>query len=153
MSKRKMVKKLVYEGLGFPIILSNAPMVEIRGVWALEIDYNAFQKAILFSLAVYPAQLTGNHIRFIRSWLGLTLKDFGERFGVSHAGVIKWESSDNRSAKISLNTEREIRLCVLDKIVSKADQFQEAYRFIQELKLKEKEIPLEIDSRLDLIAI
>ena len=32
--RQKIQKNLLFETLGFPIILTNVPMVEIRGEWA-----------------------------------------------------------------------------------------------------------------------
>lgn len=40
MKKQKIEKQAVYEGLRFPIILYKVSMIEIRGIWTLDIDFN-----------------------------------------------------------------------------------------------------------------
>ena len=72
MKKTKTETRFEYVGLGFPVILQNVPMIEVRGLWTPNIDHNLLQKVVLYALANLPSALTGNHIRFILSWLGLT---------------------------------------------------------------------------------
>nr|NGX49592.1 hypothetical protein [Candidatus Anoxychlamydiales bacterium] len=95
MRKQKIEKEIIYEGLGFPILLRNVPMVELRGNWVPDIDLNVLQKVTLLALAHQPVDLTGNQIRFIRTWLGLTQSEFGKLFGVTHPAVVKWEKKRN----------------------------------------------------------
>ena len=153
MKKRKVEKELLYYGLGFPVVISNVPMVEVRGDWAPDIDLNMLQKVVLRFLAHYPSALTGDHIRFIRSWLELTQAEFGKLFGVTHTAVVKWEKAREKSAKIALTTEREIRMVILDHLLKKAEDFRNAYRVIHRLEFSGEPTPVEINSQLDLIAI
>ena len=48
--KAKIAKKFEYDGLGFPIMLLNVPLVNIRGIEVPDIDYNVLQKAVLHHL-------------------------------------------------------------------------------------------------------
>lgn len=153
MKKQKREEKYVYQGLGFPVVLLHVPMIEIRGIWTPDINYNLLQKAVLLALAHYSSTLTGNHIRFIRSWFELTLAGFGGLFGVTHAAVLKWEASGNRGAKISLTTEREIRALILDKILKRAEDFRQAFRNIHQIDFKGAREVLEVDAQRELMAI
>lgn len=153
MNKRKIEKKYEYVGLGFPVILYRVPMVDVRGVWTPDIDYNALQRVVLLALSHYPSSLTGDHIRFIRSWLGATQSAFGDLFGVTHTAVVKWEKSGDKSAKIILTTERDIRMMILDQLLKKAEDFRNAYRVIHGLDFCADPAPLEIDTQTDLVAI
>ncbi|MBA2369245.1 MAG: hypothetical protein H0V82_09515 [Candidatus Protochlamydia sp.] len=153
MKKTKIEPKFEYAGLGFPVILQNVPMIEVRGIWTPNIDYNLLQKVVLYALANVPSVLTGNHIRFIRAWLGLTQSEFGNLFGVTHTTIVKWEKSKDHSAKIMLSTEREIRLHILNQLLKRAEDFRIAYRFIHGLQFHTESEPIEIDSLKDLIAI
>jgi len=38
--EKKIQKKFVDQSLGFPVMLLNAPLVKVRGQWALHINYN-----------------------------------------------------------------------------------------------------------------
>jgi len=153
MKKTKVETRFEYIGLGFPVILLNVPMIEVRGIWTPNIDYNLLQKVVLCALANSPSALTGNHIRFIRSWFSSTQAEFGKLFGVTHTAIVKWEKSKNLAAKIMLSTEREIRLHILDQLLKRAEDFRNAYRIIHEFNFDAKAEPVEINSLKDLIAI
>src|SRR5262245_40448232 len=111
---KKMVMQFEYDGLGFPIMLLNCPLVRVRGIIVPDIDYNQLQRNVLLALCQKPCSLTGNEIRFFRQYLQMTYTEFANAFGVTHASVIHWEKSKNLSAKIQPTTELCIRLYILD---------------------------------------
>ena len=126
--KKKIAARFEYDGLGFPIMLLNFPLVEVRGVQVPNMDYNQFQRNVLLALCRKLLPLTGNEVRFIRQYLQMTYTDFSNRFGVTHASVIHWEKSKNSFAKILPTTELCIRLCVLDALHAKDKLFRETFR-------------------------
>ncbi|HSX03639.1 MAG TPA: hypothetical protein VLG76_02815 [Rhabdochlamydiaceae bacterium] len=95
--RKKYAKKFVYEGLGFPVVLTNVRLVEKRGVCTPEIDYNKFQKHVLLALSLKTSPLTGNEIHFIRTYFEMTLENFGKQFGVTHVAVLNWEKTVNKN--------------------------------------------------------
>jgi len=153
MKKMKVEDKFEYISLGFPVILQNVPMIEVRGIWTPNIDYNLLQKVVLCALANAPWPLTGNHVRFIRSWCGATQDQFGHIFGVTHTAVVKWEKAKNEVAKISLSTERDIRLHILDQLLKRAEDFRNAYKIIHAQDFQAQPTPIEINSLKELVAI
>ncbi len=154
MPKQKIEKEFFYLGLGFPIVLRNVPMIQLRGIWTPNIDLNILQKFALLALAHQPTDLTGNQIRFIRLWLNLTQTAFGKLLGVTHPAVIKWEKAENHSSKMSLSTQRELRLYILDHLLSKDEDFRKAFKLIINVtKYKSVIKPLEVDVPTDLIAV
>jgi hypothetical protein len=153
MKKQKVEKEIFYEGLGFPIILRNAPMIELRGVWTLDIDLNILQKIALLALAHHPSDLTGNQIHFIRNWLGLTQTEFGKLFCVTHPAVVKWEKAGNKRAKINLTTQRDLRLWLLDQLLTKDDDFRKAFKIVHMTDYSHGIEPLEFDVPTDLVAV
>src|SRR6267154_2707512 len=104
-------KTLVFEGLGFPIKLINAPMKKVFGEWYIDINMNKLMIIVFEALAHKPVPLTGDELGFIRSYLEMTTTEFGKTFGVSHVAVLKWESEEN---KVSPALELCIRLYILD---------------------------------------
>lgn len=124
----KKVKRFIYEGLGFPVILLNLVLVKKRGVWTPSIDYNKFQKQVLLALSHKPAALTGNEVHFIRTYFEMTLDNFGKAFGVTHAGVLNWEKMGDKSAKISPTTEWCMRLLILEKLNMNNQIFRDTFR-------------------------
>lgn len=153
MAKQEIQKTFTYEGLGFPVILHNAPMVEVRGIWTLDIDLNILQKVVLLSLAHQPTDLSGNQIYFIRTWLGLSQTQFSHLLGVTHPAIVKWEKAKDSPAKISLTTQRDLRLLLLDKLLGKDKDFRQAFRLIHSTVFTDRVLPLEFDVPTDLAAI
>jgi len=126
--EKKKVKKFIYEGLGFPLILMDVTMVKKRDVWTPAIDYNKLQKEVLLALSHKPFSLTGNEIYFIRGYFEMTLEKFGNQFGVTHAAVLNWEKMGNKSAKINATTELCIRLFILEKLKINNQIFRDTFR-------------------------
>ncbi len=153
MKKQKIEKEWIYEGLGFPIVLRNVPMIELRGIWTLDVDLNILQKVVLLALAHHPSDLTGNQIRFIRTWLGLTQSEFGKLFGVTHPAIVKWEKTENRGSKMNLTTQRDLRLLLLDRLLTRDDDFRRAFKIVHITKFTSTIQLLEFDVPIDLVAV
>lgn len=153
MKKQKIIKEITYNGLGFPIILRNVPMIEVRGVWIPDINLNTLQKVVLLALAHNATDLTGNQIRFIRLWLGLTQDKFGKLFGITHPAVVKWEKTKNKACKMTLTTQRDLRLYLLDQLLSRDDDFRKAYKIVHKTEFTNKIDLLKFDVPIDLVAV
>lgn len=111
----KKVKRFVYEGLGFPVVLVNVTLVKRRGIWTPSIDYDKLQKEVLLALTHKPTALTGDEIHFIRTYFELTMENFGKQFGVTHATLLNWGKINS---KINPATQLYIRLFILEKLNS-----------------------------------
>ena len=153
MAKRKIKKKYIYDGLGFSIVLRNIPMIELRGVWALDINLNILQKVVLLELAQHPSDLTGNQIRFIRTWLDLTQTEFGNLLGVTHPAVVKWEKSGDKPSRMNLTIQRDMRLLLLDKLLVRDEDFRKAFRVVHVTEFSSETELLEFDLSKDLVAV
>ncbi len=126
--ERKRQSVFEYHGFGFPVVLSNVPMVQVRGVWTPDVNFNELEKKLLAALACKPVRLTGNEVRFIRHSLSMTLEQFAERFGVTHPAVLKWEAAKNRPTKMTWAVEKDIRLEILSSLSSvRPSRFVEVY--------------------------
>ena len=104
---KKKHETFIYEGLGFPVELIDCPMKKILDEWVLDINLAALQRFVFQGLIHKPFPLMGREIRFMRKFLGLSTTELGERLGVSHATVVKWE---NEQTKIGPSQETYIRL-------------------------------------------
>lgn len=142
--ERKIQKRFVYEGLGFPVVLLNVPMGRVRGTWTPLVDYNKLQRDVVEALAYRPARLTGNEIHFIRSYFGMTLSEFGDRFSVSHPAVIKWENAGEEPTAMKWVVEKDIRLFILDRLSSKPTAIGKLYRELQQ-EPEQGPKPIEMD--------
>jgi DNA-binding transcriptional regulator YiaG len=133
----------VYEGLGFPIKLTNVPMRKILGEWAIDIDFNSFQAGVLRMLAKKPSPLTGPEIRFIADYLELSARDFAKLFGVTHTAVLKWEREE---VKMNPCTELHLRMHILNHLKVADKEFRKVYSELNVDKLvKRDREPLEVN--------
>jgi transcriptional regulator with XRE-family HTH domain len=141
MPKRKRAAQVIDRGFGFPVRLKNVPMVQIRGTWTPDVDFDALAHEVLRALCLKPARLTGNEVRFIRLHHGLTLARFGKQFGLSHPAVMKWERAGDAPAGMQWGTEKDLRLWLYLELEGKknARGFVEAYTSLdQEISKRTK---------------
>ena len=147
-------------GLGFPVHLTNVPMVQIRGEFTLNIDFNKLQRAVLLHLSHKKRPLTGSEVKFIRKFFSLTTTSFGYLFGHSHTAILKWENQEDSIARMAPATEIYLRLYILDFLQKDALDFKELYHEIRfpdlakYLKLPQKHsyTPISINAKKELIS-
>ena len=128
----KIQKKYVDHGCGFPVLLHNVPMVKVRNVWTPKINYNEFSRSVILSLSSNKKLLTGSQVKFIRLYFKLTLKEFGQRFGVTHSAVIAWESKENQATKMDWATEKDIRLEIVNRILGTPEEIGNLFSTLKE---------------------
>jgi len=58
------IETFLYEDLGFPILLVNAPLRKAFGEWVLDIVFNKLRKDALNYLIHKQTNLTGAELRF-----------------------------------------------------------------------------------------
>lgn len=68
----KVQKSFRFDGLGFPILLLDVPMLKVRGTWTPDIDYNELRAGVFEGMTLSPCRLTGNEIKFIRQYFRMT---------------------------------------------------------------------------------
>lgn len=139
---KKIMKKFIYEGLGFPIELHDVEMIIINGEYAPKIDVRDVADKAIKSLVLQKTKLTGNQVKFVRTYFSASLRDFGKIVNESHAAVKKWEDTKNRPTNMDSNIETRIRLYIYDKICvkSKSDKikFYDQYQAINEILYKQQ---------------
>jgi DNA-binding transcriptional regulator YiaG len=146
MSKNKKIETFIYEGLGFPIRLVNAPLKKVFGEWVFGFSMDIFQKAVLHMLAMKSSPLTGKELRFIIDYFEMSYRGFAKIFGVSHVAVVKWEKEQS---KMNPGTEIYLRLYILNYLKITDKEFRKLYLKINPENLATAEIeetPLEIDA-------
>jgi len=130
--KRAVRPRFVYRGFGFPVLLLGVPMVQVRGRWTPDVNYEELRSLVLETLAEKPGCLTGHEVRFVRLAHDLTLTAFAARFGVTHPAVLKWERAGGRPSGMSWSTEKDIRLFVLSRRPSAPKRFLDSYHRLEE---------------------
>ncbi|MFO2766043.1 hypothetical protein SCX93_06515 [Legionella pneumophila serogroup 1] len=125
MMKTKTESSFLYKGLGFPIELEHVAMICINGEWMPKIDVRKIADEAIKKLAIQEERLTGNQIKFIRSYFSMPLREFGKTVvHESHTAVSKWEKCENEITNMNENTEQVLRLYIIEQTQTKtkADQ-------------------------------
>lgn len=124
---KKTLDTYEVKGFGFPIVLKHVPAMEYQGELMPDIDYNALQQVVALMLAVKPARLTGNNVRFLRQFMGLTLAAFGEMLDAKHTAVMKWEKHAQSATQMHWATEKDLRLRIMQHLGIKDAAFRKVY--------------------------
>jgi len=122
MMSKKVVKNYTYTGLGFPIELHQVEMVKFEGEWHPKIDVRKVADFAIKSLVAQESRLTGDQIRFIRSYFSISLRDFAKVVNESHSAVKKWEDFSDKPTNMDLNIEIMLRLYIFDQVVIKTER-------------------------------
>ena len=121
--KTKIVASYIYDGLGFPVELEEVEMVYLDNDWHPKIDVKKIADEVIAKLAVQEERLTGNQVKFIRSYYSMPLREFGEKVvHESHMAVSKWEKKGAFQTNMNANTEHELRLYIIEKLLSKSQE-------------------------------
>lgn len=145
--KTKIQEEYTYHGAGYEVILHHVPMIKIGDEWVFNINMSIIDQLVFESIPHTPSRLTGNQLRFIRVYAGMTLKAFADRFGVSHPAVKKWENAGDAPTNMAWSTEKDIRLFVLSEGNASAGEFMQCYTdLIAEPTAKPAPIHIDVDT-------
>ena len=117
--------EIVFNELGFPILLVDPPMIEVRGHQVPDVSLRVVQDAAFHLLVVKPSRLTGAEVRFIRKHLRLRQADLARVLNMAnHSVVSQWESREDEPTGMEYNTEVLLRIWMAAK-VGRGDQLVE----------------------------
>ncbi len=127
----------LYEGLGFPIELENVEMISLNGEWLPKIDVHQIADEAIKKLATQECRLTGNQVKFIRSYFSMPLREFGEKVvHETHTAVSKWEKHGDNITSMNENTEQVLRLFIIEQTQTKTKiQQSDFYKNFQKSKI------------------
>lgn len=124
----KIEPNVLYEGLGFPIELGSVEMVRFNDEWLPKIDVQYIANEIIKKLAIQEERLTGNQVKFIRSYFSMTLREFGRTVvHESHTAVSKWEKCGDEITNMNENTEQVLRIYIIEQTQTKTQAEQKNF--------------------------
>ena len=136
---------VLFRELGFPILLVDPPLVEVRGEQVPDVNMSELQEAVFRSLAVFPARLTGAQLRFVRKHLRLRQADLADVLNMAnHSVVSQWESKEDGPTGMAYNTEVVLRLWMAAKTGMPEEPLDLLERRLKGLS-PHREEPLEIE--------
>lgn len=137
------MKKIRYNGLGFPIDLKGVTTREFRGEILPDINHRELEDQVFKTLLWLPAHFSGAHLSFVRGYMGLSQKEFATILGLkTHATISGWESKENKTAGMPGTTEVVIRLLMAEFI--KEDNFASHFREFLEVTHSPKNLELKV---------
>lgn len=111
------MKKLIYEGLGFPVILKGAKTFQFRGETLPKINHRELEDMVFVALLRHPAHFSGAQFAFVRGYMNLSQKKFASMLGCkTHATISGWEGKKNHATGMPTTTEVIIRLLMAECI-------------------------------------
>jgi len=133
----KIEPSFLYEGLGFPIELESVEMICLNDEWLPKIDVHKIADEAIKKLATQESRLTGNQVKFIRSYFSMSLRGFGESVAhETHTAVSKWEKKGNDATNMNENTEQVLRLFIIEQTQTKTKvQQSDFYKNFQKSKI------------------
>lgn len=114
------MKKIRYNGLGFPIDLEGVKTLEFRGEILPDINHRELEDQVFKTLLWLPAHFSGAQLSFVRGYMKLSQKKLATILGLkAHATVSGWESQENNATGMPGTTEVVIRLLMAEFIKDK----------------------------------
>lgn len=136
------MKKITYSGLGFPIILEGVKTRKFRGEILPDINHRELEDLVFKTLLWLPAHFSGAHLSFVRSYMGLSQKEFATMLGLkTHATISGWELKDNKFTGMLGTTEVVVRLLMAEFI---GENFAEHFREFLEIAPPPKNLELKV---------
>lgn len=108
---------ILFMELGFPVLLVNARMVEVRGERVPDVNLRHLQEAAFRLLVAKPGRLSGSEVRFIRKYLRMRQADLAKVLNMAnHSVVSQWESRGDDPAGMDYNTEVVLRIWMAARV-------------------------------------
>lgn len=133
------IKNYRFEGFGFPVIFDELPAVKIRGELVPDVDFDKYAKPLIEHIcARQDVPLSGNQVKFIRNYFGMSLREFAKMLNVTHQSVMRWEGHLYSAARVDVNTEIVLRLIVVKRLKSKGSFINSIIKRVDNLKSLEQ---------------
>ena len=139
-------RKVVYEGLGFPIVLVGFDTKKVRGETLPNVNFKVLQAMAFAALISKSGRLIGSELLFIRSYLGLTQLQFAKKVGLAnHSRVSQWEKRGLKATGMDYPAELIIRLIMAaateDRMITKV------YKILAEKPITDDTAPVEVQAK------
>ena len=143
---------IVFNHLGFPILLVEWPHMEIDNRWEPDVNYEALEHLVFELLPYKPSRLTGAEIKFVRRHLEMTQAQFARWLqDIKDASTVAlWEKFDLNQTNMDSAMEKSLRLQLIVYINEKnrkktihMDTVNELSHYVNE----KKRADLKLDSK------
>lgn len=143
MAKQQLIANWTYSAVGFPVHIKNVRTKMVGGHEVMDLNFAQLEREIALLLVKSEYRLSGNQIKFLRKWAHMSQRALATFLAVSQVAVVKWEGFGNKQTTIDTNTERMLRLYILNQLGYSPAEIIE---IVQQSFLKAKAKTLELNA-------
>ena len=107
-------KTIHYKLCGLDYVYLRVPVAKANGEEYITLPMGVIEKAIAKKIIEARVPIRGVELVFLRKTFGMSLKDLANEFGLSAAGVLKWEKG--RETRLSKVNEAAVRAFAAEKL-------------------------------------
>jgi DNA-binding transcriptional regulator YiaG len=142
---KKRINEFIFEAFGFPVLLRDVPVGEAdSGEEFLDINMKVLEEVVAKSLITSSITLTGVTLKFLRGFLGLSLRDLGSEIEVPHTSLKLWEDNQDKKTGLDENQEKRLKYLVLLKVHTNEQKEFSKCLFDSKASRQNQEGPLQI---------
>ncbi|KYG64709.1 hypothetical protein AZI86_10890 [Bdellovibrio bacteriovorus] len=113
---KTLVSKYIFKGFGFDVLLKNIFVETIEGEEFPEINMNDLKLHTAKALLIERQRLTGNQLKFLRTFAKLSFDDVAQRIRVPASTLRSWENRGKEFTGFSVEGERAFRVTLTNII-------------------------------------
>jgi len=138
-------KKILYNGLGFPMILVGFRTKKVQGEEVPDVNFKELQAKAFLALTHKPGPLIGAELAFVRAYLAMTQVEFARKVGLAnHSRVSQWEKKGLKPTGMEFMSELSVRLLMASAL--QEGMIAKVYRELSEKRLSADTEPVVVPS-------
>ncbi|MDQ3232004.1 MAG: hypothetical protein M3Q07_09310 [Pseudobdellovibrionaceae bacterium] len=111
------MKNMVYEGLGFPVMLQGVRTEVIHGEELPILDHADLERRVFEALLWSPHRLSGAELLFARGFMRKTQASLASAIGLkTHSMISQWENRNHEATGMDPTMENAIRMLMADHV-------------------------------------
>lgn len=114
---KKILPTYTFKGFGFDVLLKNIPVSTVEGEEYPDIDMNELKITIAKALLTNRQQLTGYHLKFLRTYLKMSFDDVSSRIHIPASTLRSWENKGHDTSGLTLEQEKAFRIMSINQIL------------------------------------
>ena len=146
----KIVGSYTFKGFGFDVILKNIAVKSVDGEEYPAINLNELKKSTAKALLKSKQRLTGNQIKFLRTYLKMSYDEVAREIHVAASTLRSWENKGADFTGLDVDHEKAFRIMAISKILEKEkNKFNIEVTLVKEFQSPTKMKALDITSSAD----
>jgi DNA-binding transcriptional regulator YiaG len=115
----KKLKTYIFTGFGFEILLKDVVIKSVDGVEYPDINMSKLKNDTTRALLTSKQSLTGNQLKFIRTYLQMSLDELSAKIHIPASTLRSWENKGAAFTGLSIDQEKAFRILTINQILDK----------------------------------